>query len=242
MELLADPNAWIAFLTLLALEIVLGIDNIVILAILASRLPVKQQPMARRVGLALAMLMRIALLFALSWLISLTEPLFSIIGQDVSARDLILIGGGLFLLVKSTREIHHRLEGQDETLAVAGASSFMSVILQIVMLDIVFSLDSVITAVGMVDQIEIMVAAVVGAVAVMMVFVNPVSEFIEHHPTVTMLALSFLMLIGVALIAEGFHQHIPKGYIYFGMAFSIFVEMLNIKVRKRRGSRTRSAK
>lgn len=238
MELLTDPQAWIAFLTLLGMEIVLGIDNLVVLAILTSRLPSKQQPTARRVGLALAMVMRIALLFALSWLISLTRPLFAVVGQEVSGRDLILMGGGLFLLVKSTTEIHHRLDGHVETPATQGARSFMQVILQIVMLDAIFSLDSVITAVGMVDHIEIMVAAVVGAVLVMMVYVNPVSEFIERYPTVKILALSFLLLIGVALIADGLHQHIPRGYIYFGMGFSVFVEFLNLKVRKgRRGVR-----
>jgi predicted tellurium resistance membrane protein TerC len=238
MELLTDPQAWIAFFTLLALEIVLGIDNIVVLAILTSRLPSKQQPVARRVGLALAMLMRIGLLFILSWLIGLTSPLLSVFGQEISGRDLILIGGGLFLLVKSTREIHHRLEGIDESHTAPAPPSLAGVLIQIVMLDAVFSLDSVITAVGMVQQIEIMIAAVVGAIVVMMVYVNPVSRFIERHPTVKVLALSFLLLIGVALIADGLHQHIPRGYIYFAMAFSVFVEFVNLKAKKkRRGAR-----
>ena len=234
MELLTDPHAWIAFVTLFVLEVVLGIDNIVVLAILTSRLPARQQPTARRVGLALAMLMRIGLLFILSWLIGLTRPLFSVFGQEVSGRDLMLIAGGLFLLVKSTREIHHKLEGKDEGHTGPGGPSFVGVLIQIAMLDVVFSLDSVITAVGMVDHIEIMIAAVVGAVLVMMVYVNPVSRFIERHPTVKVLALSFLLLIGVALIADGLHQHIPRGYIYFAMAFSVFVEFVNLKAKKRR--------
>jgi predicted tellurium resistance membrane protein TerC len=234
MELLTDPHAWIAFITLLALEVVLGIDNIVVLAILTSRLPPKQQPIARRVGLALAMLMRIGLLFILSWLIGLTRPLLSVFGQEVSGRDLILMAGGLFLLLKSTQEIHHKLEDNDEGRRVAGAHSFAGILLQIALLDVVFSLDSVITAVGMVEQIEIMIAAVVGAVLLMMVYVNPVSRFIERHPTVKILALSFLLLIGVALIADGLHQHIPRGYIYFAMAFSVFVEFVNLKAKQRR--------
>ncbi len=232
MELLTDSQAWIAFLTLTALELVLGIDNIVFITILAGKLPAEQQKKARLVGLFLAMFMRIALLFSLSWLIRLTSPLFEVLSQEISGRDLILIVGGLFLIGKSTHEIHGKLEA-DEGHASAGiGSSFVSVIIQILLLDIIFSLDSVITAVGMADHIEIMIAAVVVSIAFMMIFAGRIGSFVQRHPTVKMLALSFLLLIGVSLIAEGLDRHIPKGYIYFAMAFSLFVEMLNMKLRK----------
>jgi len=236
MEWLADPQVWIAFATLTALELVLGIDNIVFISILAGKLPTEQQKKARMVGLALAMLTRIALLFSLSWIIGLTKPLFTVLGQEISGRDLVLIAGGLFLLAKSTHEIHQKLEGDDGETSARVKPSFVSVIVQILLLDVVFSLDSVITAVGMVDEIWIMIAAVVVAVIFMMVFANPISNFVERHPTVKMLALSFLLLIGVTLLAEGFDQHISKGYIYFAMAFSVFVEMLNLRLRKRHTS------
>lgn len=232
MEWLTDPQVWIAFGTLTALELVLGIDNIVFISILAGKLPVEQQKKARLVGLALAMLMRVGLLFSLSWIISLTAPLFTVVGQEISGRDLVLIAGGLFLIGKSTHEIHSKLEGDEGASAARVKASFVSVIIQILLLDIVFSLDSVITAVGMVDEIWIMIAAVVVAVLFMMVFASPISNFVDRHPTVKMLALSFLLLIGVTLLAEAFDRHIPKGYIYFAMAFSVFVEMLNLRLRK----------
>lgn len=235
MDWLADPQAWIAFVTLLGLEIVLGIDNVVFISILAGKLPAEQQPKARYVGLGLAMLMRIALLFSISWVIRLTAPLFAVFGHEISGRDLILIGGGLFLLAKATREIHQKLEGEQGHASVRVKPSFSGVIIQILLLDIVFSLDSVITAVGMVDDISIMIAAVVIAVAFMMVFAAPISNFVERHPTFKMLALSFLLLIGFTLIAEGWDRHIPKGYIYVAMAFSVFVEALNLKLRKSSG-------
>jgi predicted tellurium resistance membrane protein TerC len=236
MEWLTDPQIWIAFATLTALELVLGIDNVVFISILAGKLPAEQQKKARMVGLALAMLMRIALLFSLSWIIRLTVPLFTVLGNAISGRDLVLIAGGLFLLGKSTHEIHQKLEGDEGHSSARIAPSFLSVIVQILLLDIVFSLDSVITAVGMVDEIGIMIAAVVVAVVFMMAFASPISKFVERRPTVKMLALSFLLLIGMTLIAEGFDQHIPKGYIYFAMAFSVFVEMLNLKLRKPHGA------
>ena len=232
MEWLTDPQVWIAFATLTALELVLGIDNIVFISILAGKLPAEQQKKARLVGLGLAMLMRVGLLFSLSWIISLTAPLFTVVGQEISGRDLVLIGGGLFLIAKSTHEIHSKLEGDEGSGSTRVKASFVSVIVQILLLDIVFSLDSVITAVGMVDEIWIMIAAVVVAVLFMMVFASPISNFVDRHPTVKMLALSFLLLIGVTLIAEAFDRHIPKGYIYFAMAFSVFVEMLNLRLRK----------
>jgi predicted tellurium resistance membrane protein TerC len=232
MDWISDPQVWIALATLTSLEIVLGIDNVVFISILAGKLPPDQQASARRLGLALAMLMRIALLFSISWVIRLTAPLFAVFGQQISGRDLVLITGGLFLMAKSTHEIHQKLEGDEGHASVRVRPSFGSVILQILLLDVVFSLDSVITAVGMVDQIGVMVAAVVIAVAFMMVFAGSISRFVERHPTVKMLALSFLLLIGVALIAEGFDQHIPKGYIYFAMAFSVFVELLNHRLRR----------
>jgi predicted tellurium resistance membrane protein TerC len=232
MDWLSDPNSWIAFATLLLLEIVLGVDNIVFLSILSSRLPRDQQPKARFIGLAAAMLMRLALLLSLSWVIGLTAPLFSIFGKEISGRDLVLIVGGLFLIAKATHEIHQRLEGEEGHSAARVVPTFASVIFQIMLLDIVFSLDSVITAVGMVEQISIMISAVVVAILFMMAFAGSISTFIDHHPTVKMLALSFLLLIGLTLIAEGWDMHIPKGYVYFAMGFSIFVEMLNLRHRK----------
>lgn len=239
MDWLLDPHAWIAFATLLALEVVLGIDNVVFISILASKLPTKQQAKARYVGLALAMLMRIILLFSLSWVIRLTAPLFTVFQQEISGRDLILIVGGLFLIGKSTHEIHQKLEGEEGHSSSRVRPTFTSVIVQILLLDIVFSLDSVITAIGMVDRIDIMVSAVVVAVMFMMVFASPISAFVDRHPTVKMLALSFLLLIGMTLIAEGWDQHIPKGYIYSAMAFSIFVEMLNLRARKAKATPVR---
>jgi len=232
MEWLTDPHAWIALATLTAVEIVLGIDNIIFIAILAGRLPQHQQEKARMLGLAVAMLVRIALLLSLTWIMRLTEPLFSLVGMEISGRDLILIGGGLFLLAKSTMEIHANLEGVEEGPSRAAAASFGGVILQIILLDIIFSLDSVITAIGLAEEIIIMVLAIIIAVGVMMVSSASVSRFIERHPTLKILALSFLLLIGLSLILEGFEFHIPKGYIYFAMAFSVFVEMLNTRLRK----------
>ncbi len=233
MSWLTNPEIWVALLTLTALEIVLGIDNVVFISILAGKLPVAQQARARRLGLSLAMFLRIGLLFSLSWIIRLTEPLFSVLTWDISGRGLILIGGGLFLLTKSTHEIHQKLEGEPGHISTRVAASFAAVIVQILLLDIVFSLDSVITAVGMVDQIAVMVAAVVIAVGFMLVFADAISAFVDRHPTVKMLALSFLLLIGFSLIAEGLGQHVPKGYIYFAMAFSLGVEMLNLRLRRK---------
>ena len=236
MEWITNPQIWIAFGTLTALELVLGIDNVVFISILAGKLPPEQQKKARMVGLGLAMFMRIALLFSLSWIIGLTAPLFTVLGNEISGRDLVLIAGGLFLLAKSTHEIHQKLEGDEGEASARVASSFVSVIIQILLLDIVFSLDSVITAVGMVKEIGIMIAAVVVAVLFMMAFAGPISNFVERRPTVKMLALSFLLLIGMTLVADGLDQHIPKGYIYFAMAFSVFVEVLNLKLRKPKGA------
>lgn len=236
MEWILDSQIWIGLLTLTALEIVLGIDNIVFISIVAGRLPDKSQKKARLLGLALAMIMRVLLLLTLSWIMRLTEPLFAVGNFGVSGRALILIAGGLFLLAKSTREIHHRIEGGDKHGTGAIRASFSAVLLQIALLDAVFSLDSVITAVGMVDEIAVMIVAVILAVAVMMIFAEPISRFIDRHPTMKMLALSFLLLIGVNLIGEGVGFHIPKGYTYFAMGFSLLVEMLNLKVRKRKRS------
>ncbi len=233
MEALSDPQIWIALLTLTTLEVVLGIDNVVFISILAGKLPAHQQKRARRIGLLLAMVTRILLLFSLAWVIKLTAPWFNIAGQDISGRDLILLLGGLFLIAKSTHEIHHKLEGEQGSASAKVYPSFRSVVIQIMLLDIVFSLDSVITAVGMVDTLWVMVTAVVIAVIVMVLFAEPVSAFVDRHPTVKILALSFLLLIGTALIAEGLDVHIPKGYIYFAMAFSVFVEMLNLRVRRK---------
>jgi predicted tellurium resistance membrane protein TerC len=233
VDLLTDPEAWIALVTLTVLEIVLGIDNIIFISILAGKLPPGEQGRARTMGLAAAMLSRLALLFSLTWIMRLTAPLFAVFGHDVSGRDLILIGGGLFLLAKSTHEIHVKLEGGDEHASGGAATSFSSVIVQVMLLDVVFSLDSVITAIGMVDEIAIMIAAVVIAVGVMMAFARFVADFVHRHPTVKMLALSFLLMIGVALVAEGFGQHISKGYLYFAMAFSLLVELLNQRAGRR---------
>jgi predicted tellurium resistance membrane protein TerC len=232
MEWLLDPQAWLALVTLTVLEIVLGIDNIIFITILCGRLPDHQRARARTIGLALAMFTRIALLLSLAWMMTLTEPLFTL-GKPISTRDLILIAGGLFLLWKSVHEIHNALEGEEEQGGMrAAAASFGSVIVQIAIIDIVFSLDSVITAVGMVDEVPIMVIAIVIAVGVMLFAAGPIGEFVDRHPTIKMLALSFLILVGVALIGEGWDLHIPKGYIYFAMAFSVAVEMLNIRMRK----------
>jgi len=234
MDWISDPQAWIGFTTLTVLEIVLGIDNIIFISILASKLPRDQHGKARYIGLGLAMIMRIALLFSLSWIVRLTAPLVAVLGQEISGRDLVLLIGGLFLIGKATREIHERLEGEEGEASAKLVPSLRSVLIQIMLLDIVFSLDSVITAVGMVDELGVMIAAVVTAVAFMMLFARPVSEFVERHPTIKMLALSFLILIGVSLVAESFDQHIPKGYIYFAMAFSVMVEMLNLRSRTKK--------
>lgn len=236
LELLASPEAWMAFLTLTALELVLGIDNIVFISILVDKLPAAQRGLARRLGLFMAMFMRIGLLFLLSWIIGLTAPLFSVIGQEISGRDLILVGGGLFLLWKSTMEIHQLLEGEEGGTSARVHATFSAVILQIMVVDMVFSLDSIITAIGMVDELAVMVAAVVASVALMMLFAGPIGEFVSAHPTVKMLALSFLVVIGVVLIADGFEHHVPKGYVYFAMAFSVGVEALNLRMRRRRAS------
>lgn len=238
LELLAQPEAWISLLTLTALEIVLGIDNIIFLSIVTSRLPPERQPMARRLGLGLALLGRIVLLFSITWIIGLTRPLFEAFGMEISWRDIVLIGGGVFLIVKGTMETHHMLEAHEESHGSAAGASFASVIMQILFLDVVFSLDSVITAVGMAEHIEIMVTAVVIAMAIMLLAAEPVSAFVNRHPTVKMLALSFLLLVGVALVADGLHFHIPRGYLYFAIAFSIGVETLNlIAARARRARR-----
>ena len=232
MEWLADPQIWIAFLTLTLLELVLGIDNIVFISILAGKLPLEQQSKARYLGLALALAMRVILLFSLSWVIGLTAPLFIVLGQEISGRDLVLLIGGLFLLAKSTHEIHGSLEGEEGHKSAKTYPSFVGVLIQIMLLDIVFSLDSVITAVGMVDNLWVMIAAVVVSIVFMMAFAGGIGTFVQKHPTVKMLALAFLILIGVSLIAEGLDQHIPKGYIYFAMAFSVLVEILNLRLRK----------
>ena len=230
-EWIALPEAWIALATLIALEIVLGIDNIIFISILSGKLTPKQRARGRTIGLAAAMIMRLALLASLQWLSRLTVELFAVAGHAVTARDVILLGGGLFLIAKATFEIHHSLEGPEEHRSAPSADSFASVISQIMVLDIVFSLDSVITAIGMANHLPVMMAAVIIAVLVMMLAAGPISAFVERHPTVKMLALSFLLLVGMSLVAEGFGQHIPKGYLYFAMAFSVFVEALNLKVR-----------
>ncbi|WP_136525025.1 TerC family protein [Geomonas ferrireducens] len=232
MDWFTDPQVWLALITLTALEIVLGIDNIIFISIQASKLPAAQQEKARLTGLGLAMFIRVALLFSLTWLMGLTTPLFSLFGNEISGRDLILLSGGLFLIWKSTMEIHEKLEGEEVVHASRVGATFGAVIVQILLLDIVFSLDSIITAIGMASQLFIMVAAVVIAVGFMMLFSGKISAFVERHPTIKMLALSFLLLIGVSLIGEGFGMHIPKGYIYFAMAFSVMVEMLNLRVRR----------
>ncbi len=233
MTWIFEPEAWVALATLTALEIVLGIDNIIFISILVGRLPEHQRQKARTIGLGMAMLMRIGLLLSLAWVMTLTQPLFSLLGQAISGRDLILIGGGLFLLVKSTFEIHNSLEGAEHTAGKA-AAGFAGVLLQIALLDIIFSLDSVITAVGMAKHLPVMIIAILIAVGVMMLAAGAIGEFVDRHPTIKMLALSFLILVGVTLVAEGLDFHIPKGYIYFSMAFSVCVEMLNLKIRKAR--------
>ncbi|HXZ53289.1 MAG TPA: TerC family protein [Burkholderiales bacterium] len=234
-ELLTNPQAWIAFATLTALELVLGIDNIIFISILVDRLPAGQRERARRAGLFGAMFMRVALLLALAWIIGLTAPLVTVLGTEISARDLILIGGGVFLLWKSTLEIHQLLEGEEDRGDTGSArATFGVLIAQIMVIDLVFSLDSIITAVGMVQQIEVMIAAVIASVGLMMVFAGPIGRFVSRHPSVKMLALSFLVVVGVALVAQGFDHEVPKGYIYFAMAFSVCVEMLNIRMRRAR--------
>jgi len=233
-EWLFLPEAWIALVTLTALEIVLGIDNIIFISILVGRLPAHQQQKARLLGLSLAMISRIALLMSLAWVMSLTKPLFTVMGQGFSLRDLILIGGGLFLFGKSTMEIHTSLEGEEEHGGAAVKAQLLSVLLQIMLLDVIFSLDSVITAVGLAQHLPVMVLAIVVAVLIMMFAARPIGDFVDNHPTIKMLALSFLILVGVALMADGLGLHIPKGYIYFAMAFSTCVEMLNLKVRRKR--------
>jgi len=233
IELLSDPQAWIAFLTLTALELVLGIDNVIFISILVDKLPKERGDLARRIGLFLAMFMRIGLLFALSWIVGMTEPLFSLFREEISGRDLILIGGGLFLLWKSTKEIHQLLEGEIGEASAAVRATLFAVIVQITIIDVVFSLDSIITAVGMVDQVEVMVAAVIVSVLLMMAFAGGIGRVVSAHPTIKMLALAFLVVIGVVLIADGFDHHVPKGYVYFAMAFSVVVELLNIRMRKR---------
>ncbi len=234
MEWLTDPQIWIALATLTLLEIVLGVDNIIFISILVGRLPQHQRARGRFIGLSLAMLTRIGLLFSLTWVMGLTDTLFSVLDKAVSGRDLILIGGGLFLLWKSVHEIHNSLEGVEESEIKVAVAGFGAVITQIAIIDIVFSLDSVITAVGMVDEIGVMVAAIVIAVMVMMAAARPISDFVDRHPTIKMLALSFLLLVGAALVAEGWDYHLPKGYIYFAMAFAVGVEMLNLRMRAKR--------
>ena len=233
IDLLTDPQAWIAFFTLTGLELVLGIDNVIFISILVDKLPERQRDLARRVGLFLAMFMRIGLLFLLAWIAGLTAPLVSVFRQGLSGRDLILIAGGLFLLWKSTKEIHQLLEGESGEASSAISPTFLAVMGQIVAIDVVFSLDSIITAVGMVDDVAVMIAAVVASVGLMMLFAGAIGRFVSAHPTVKMLALSFLFVIGVVLIADGFDHHVPKGYIYFAMAFSVCVEMLNLRMKKR---------
>lgn len=235
LELLTDPTVWVAFLTLTALELVLGIDNVIFISILVDKLPEKRREFARRLGLFLAMFMRIALLFLLSWIIGLTAPLFSVLGNEISGRDLILIGGGLFLVWKSTMEVHQLLEGEEGAASASVKATFGAVITQIILIDVVFSFDSIITAVGLVDDLPVMVAAVVVSVMLMMVYAGAIGRFVSAHPTIKMLALSFLFVIGVVLIADGFDHHVPKGYIYSALAFSVAVELLNLRVRKRGG-------
>ena len=232
-EWIYSPEGWIALGTLTALEIVLGIDNIIFISILVGRLPEEQRGFARTVGLSLAMIMRLALLFSIAWVVSLTEPWFSVLGEAISGRDIILIGGGLFLLAKATYEIHHSLEGEEEHVQAGKVASMGAILFQIAVLDIVFSLDSVITAVGLASHVSIMAIAIVAAVLVMLIAAKPIGDFVDAHPTVKILALSFLILVGVTLMVEGFDVHVPKGYIYFAMAFSVTVEMLNLRMRKR---------
>jgi predicted tellurium resistance membrane protein TerC len=231
-ELLTDPQAWIALLTLTALELVLGIDNIIFISILVDKLPVEKRELARRIGLFMAMFMRIGLLLVLSWIVGLTAPLFTVLQKEFTGRDIILVAGGLFLLWKSAGEIHQLLEGTEGSHSASVPATFSAVILQIMIIDLVFSLDSIITAVGMVDEVAIMIAAVIASVGLMMAFASTIGRFVSDHPTIKMLALSFLIVVGVVLIADGFEHHVPKGYVYFAMAFSVAVEMLNIRVRR----------
>ena len=233
LALLSDPQAWMAFFTLTALELVLGIDNIIFISILVDKLPAQQKEMARKLGLFLAMFMRIALLLTLSWIVGLTTPLFTLLGQDFSGRDLVLLFGGLFLLWKSVGEIHETLESNQDEQATRSAVTFQGIIFQIILIDLVFSLDSIITAVGMVESVVVMIAAVIASVGLMMVFASAIGKFVSEHPTIKMLALAFLVAIGVILIAESFGHHVPKGYIYSAMAFSVIVEMLNLRLRRR---------
>ena len=235
-EWLAHPDAWIALGTLTALEIVLGIDNIIFLSVLVGRLPEKQRVFTRRVGLGLAMIARLALLFSISWIMGLTEPWLTVFSHTISGRDLILVGGGMFLLAKATLEIHHSLEGSEESDPAVGAASLGMVLIQIALLDIVFSLDSVITAVGLVEQLSIMAIAIILAVVVMLMAAKSIGDFVDEHPTIKILALSFLILVGVTLMVEGFDVQVPKGYIYFAMGFSVAVEMLNIRMRRKRAA------
>jgi predicted tellurium resistance membrane protein TerC len=233
IELLSDPQVWIAFATLTALELVLGIDNIIFISILVDKLPLEKREFARRIGLFMAMFMRIGLLLVLAWIVGLVTPLFTVFSKGVSGRDLILILGGLFLIWKSTMEIHQSLEGEESHGSGAVKATFAAVILQIMVIDLVFSLDSIITAVGMVDDVRVMIAAVIVSVLLMMLFAGPIGRFVSDHPTIKMLALSFLVIVGTVLVAEGFGHHVPKGYVYFAMAFSLAVEILNIRLRKR---------
>ena len=233
MELLTNPQTWIAFATLTLLELVLGIDNIIFISILVDKLPKEKREFARRIGLFMAMFMRIGLLLVLAWIVGLVAPLFSVFGKDISGRDLILILGGMFLIWKSTTEIHQSMEGEEEHGSSAVKATFAAVILQIMVIDLVFSLDSIITAVGMVDDVRVMIAAVIASVGLMMLFAGPIGRFVSDHPTIKMLSLSFLVVVGVVLVAEGFDHHVPKGYVYFAMAFSLGVEVLNIRMRKR---------
>ena len=244
LELLTDPQTWIALATLTALELVLGIDNIIFISILVDKLPKAQQEKARRLGLFMAMFMRIGLLMMLAWIVGMVEPLFTlpVFDKAISGRDLILIGGGIFLIWKSTGEIHGSLEGEDENAGGVGGkakAAFTAVILQIMVIDLVFSLDSIITAVGMVDDVRIMIAAVIASVGLMMLFAGAIGRFVSNHPTIKMLALSFLVVVGVVLVAEGFGHHVPKGYIYFAMAFSLGVELINIKMRKKSATKVK---
>jgi predicted tellurium resistance membrane protein TerC len=240
MDALLNPETWIALATLTALELVLGIDNIIFISILAAKVPPAQRDRARKVGIALAAVTRLGLLLAIAWIVGLTAPLFSVFGHAFSWRDLILVGGGLFLIAKATQEIHQKLEGATEHVGAGAAATatFGAVIVQIMLLDIVFSLDSIITAVGMVDQLWVMVAAIVISIVFMLLFARPLGEFVDRHPTVKVLALSFLIMIGLVLIADGFGQHIPKGYVYAAMAFSVFVELINLWIRKRQLTRS----
>ena len=236
LELMTQPEAWMAFLTLTALELVLGIDNVIFISILVDKLPPQRREIARRIGLFLAMFMRIALLLVLSWIVGLREPLFSVFELEISGRDLILIVGGLFLIWKSTKEVHQLLEGVEGEASSAVRATFSAVLVQIILIDIVFSLDSIITAVGMVDEVEIMIAAVIASVGLMMLFAGAIGRFVSAHPTIKMLALSFLFTIGLLLVADGTGHHVPKGYVYFAMAFSVLVEMLNLRLRKKQAA------